>query len=842
MNDQNRLSRYPAALLAAILALTGPSGALAQTVAGSQAGASSASPGVAGIGAHAVLPGAVPIAGPASIAPLQRSLPVLQAVSPTVAPKTAAASVAVSVPAAATTPELPRTRDNDLPSRDRATPSNPGPRMPKLPSELASFQEDALSGKGADASPVQALRGASAAVSPKETRGSVSILQRMLGMIFDGSRTAPAEGSSPVQGRASELRSAALSRAGVSDAGTEEYLRTSPALPLPEVSPIWKKAAGPQEKQVGARYKMGEPELIGEEKADWTFQEKLEFTEEEGTFRTVTSAEKSDDKVVRSQWAMSGKVVQAAQVEHGFVWLTEDGVFRYHDLNAGKTYRIAFPAPVETFAASADGGFVYAVVGGIFQRIYLGSKNTTKVIATTLKVEGPASILPVSVAGKDGKPVSGAMLRVKGARVFWIGAQLFRMPVTEEQVYNEFGGVPGLHAAGDKFYLQKTEEGTRVWRKSWQGSDTEVADVGLLPFAVKSVVETPERGVYLAAVEDGLLEWDSLNARYRVFAVPGLQEAAAGGPITLQVTLDNKETRVQKAFLTAGAKLFQLDIAEAKAYLDSGVSKVRLWSQMNPMSIHDGALHIGDFSFPLAEKKAKPQSFLQRTWGGLLRALGLRKVPAAAEAMGISEKDWKAVNLPTNKKVIYDTLKAFTLRQHVLYIGETGGGKTYIAEMIAKLTGNELWMVSMNEYTRNKDLIARETFGEEGKGRTGLTASTVLRWMQEGGVLLLDEMHKPLEGIAVLNNVLQNGEYRLPDGRVIKYDKKKSWVIGTMNPVKPPYKGEPPSGELSSRFGMTLDVKYLPAEEEAALLRIFFDKVDPALIDKLVAIANDLRK
>jgi hypothetical protein len=41
---------------------------------------------------------------------------------------------------------------------------------------------------------------------------------------------------------------------------------------------------------------------------------------------------------------------------------------------------------------------------------------------------------------------------------------------------------------------------------------------------------------------------------------------------------------------------------------------------------------------------------------------------------------------------------------------------------------------------------------------------------------------------------------------------------------------------------MTLDVKYLPAEEEAALLRIFFDKVDPALIDKLVAIANDLRK
>ncbi|OGR59137.1 MAG: hypothetical protein A2X36_15175 [Elusimicrobia bacterium GWA2_69_24] len=151
-------------------------------------------------------------------------------------------------------------------------------------------------------------------------------------------------------------------------------------------------------------------------------------------------------------------------------------------------------------------------------------------------------------------------------------------------------------------------------------------------------------------------------------------------------------------------------------------------------------------------------------------------------------------------------------------------------------------MVSMNEYTRNKDLIAHETFGEEGQGRTGLTASTVLRWMIAGGILLLDEMHKPLEGIAILNNILQNGEYRLPDGRVIKYDKSKSWVIGTMNPVKPPYKGEPPSGELSSRFGMTLEVKYLPPDEEAALLRIFYGAVDPKLVETLVAIANELRK
>jgi hypothetical protein len=163
--------------------------------------------------------------------------------------------------------------------------------------------------------------------------------------------------------------------------------------------------------------------------------------------------------------------------------------------------------------------------------------------------------------------------------------------------------------------------------------------------------------------------------------------------------------------------------------------------------------------------------------------------------------------------------------------------------MIAKLTGNTLWLASMTEHTREKNLIFRETFGEEGKGRTGLTPALVLRWMQEGGLLVLDEIHKPIEGVAVLNNILQNGEYRMDDGRVVRYDPAKSFVIATMNPAKPPYKGEPPSGELASRFGLTLNIDYLPPDEEEALLDIFMDgKLDKGLIIKLVAVANELRR
>ena len=354
------------------------------------------------------------------------------------------------------------------------------------------------------------------------------------------------------------------------------------------------------------------------------------------------------------------------------------------------------------------------------------------------------------------------------------------------------------------------------------------SDLGTIPFQILALTPSPSLETLYAAVPEGLVVWEVSRGRYRLFPVDGL--AAPEARPSVHVSGD-------ALFLGAGDRIHEFR-RSVLADLFSPDLSVRAWSEQNPMSVRDGVLRIGDFSFPIAKKAPAARPWYKRAFDRLLG----RTAPAQVLDLGISEKDWKALNLPSNKRLIYDTLTGFTLNQHILYIGETGGGKTWIAERVARLTGNDLWMVSMNEYTRNKDLIARETFGEEGRNKTGLTMSTVLRWMTEGGVLLLDEMHKPLEGIAVLNNILQNGEYRLPDGRVIKYDKKKSWVIGTMNPVKPPYKGEPPSGELSSRFGMTLEVKYLPADEEAALLGIFYSKVPRIVLEKLVAIANDLRK
>ena len=810
MNSISTPRRLSTTLSFAFAALL-PSGLYAQTVTGSQAsGAVNAGAGVSGVSVGALPSGSfqniaspqtnIGMTVPAFQAPVPKSLLPAPSILPALgaSAESARGAGASSVKAA-------------IADAAEAAPVSRDAGAREIPSSKALIQQ---AGKELEAAP----------------RQEPSALRKVLSRLFDGAAK-PKAAADPVAGSFAEQTPNGLAK-------SEQHLASAPEVPLPGLSPVWRKAAGPRGNEGSVRYQTGEPESLASE-GDWTFSEELKAEDAADKLEVVRADERGDDLVTRSQWRTTTGVAQAAKVENGFVWLDKEGNLYYRDMKAGKTSKISPQSgKVEAFAASKDGEFVYVVANGILQRWIVSSKRAIKVIETKLKVEGPAQLQPITQPGKNGKPTSGVMLSVKGANIFWVGDQLVRVPVTEQEVSGQFGVLSTLHPRGDHFFLEKTSLGTRLWRKAWQGSESLLTDSGELPFAVSDILDTPERGVFLAAAEGGLVEWDTLTQRYRIFPIPGLK----GGDIRLQASLDRKEERVESVMLTDGQSIFKADIADAKAFLATGAAQARLWAIEHPMSIHDGALHIGDFSFPLAKKTPKPAPFHKRLWTNFLRALGLRSAPPEAEALGISEKDWKAVNLPSNKKVIYDTLKAFTLHQHVLYIGETGGGKTYLAEMIGKLTGNDLWMVSMNEYTRNKDLIARETFGEEGKGRTGLTASTVLRWMQEGGVLLLDEMHKPLEGIAVLNNVLQNGEYRLPDGRVVKYDKTKSWVIGTMNPVKPPYKGEPPSGELSSRFGMTLDVKYLPAEEEVALLRIFFDKVDPALIEKLVAIANELRK
>jgi MoxR-like ATPase len=634
------------------------------------------------------------------------------------------------------------------------------------------------------------------------------------------------EGASGFFGRMAKLFDGSRKGQAAPEPALADYLQSAPELPLSPIDllPAWARLS-PAPAKPQLRFQLDGLEKWG---AGAGTVRTLAVSE---SHQTMTGKDVPDTNgVVRKEWTLPAGAHGAVVSDTNLFYTDEAGRLAVLDLRTGdtKTYA-ASSGKVKKFLVTGAGE-VYAVVDRRLERWRLKGLESTQISGDDFD----AGLIGAMADREEDAKGTGFSMYFPGGRVrsSALGVEKYKGVL---QLRSQDGAVSdGIVPAGNGLYFRVAGGKTTVWKGS--NSSNDVEELGELPYRVESISRMTglsDRGILVAVTAEGLVQWDLSSRRYRLFRIPGLEEAARRADLRVQGVYSSGD----QVFLMAGERLLEVDIGRF-ADETTEADRVRIWSEKNPMSVKDGALRIGDFAFPIARKPAAPRPWYKRA---LDRVLG-RTAPAEALDLGLSEKDWQAVNLPTNKRLIYDTLKGFTLNQHILYIGETGGGKTWIADKIAKLTGNELWMVSMNEYTRNKDLIARETFGEEGKNKTGLTMSTVLRWMTEGGILLLDEMHKPLEGIAVLNNILQNGEYRMPDGRIIKYDKKKSWVIGTMNPVKPPYKGEPPSGELSSRFGMTLEVKYLPADEEAALLDIFYSKVPRTVLEKLVAIANDLRK
>ncbi|MFA6318741.1 MAG: AAA family ATPase [Elusimicrobiota bacterium] len=681
----------------------------------------------------------------------------------------------------------------------------------------------------AAASALSEVRETAQALAAGQESGKDADASKVLDKAFDGAKAAPAGSGSEVEG-------------AFSLSASESHLAKPAEAVLPVIDPQWMPAQRSQSRRLRYRVTAGEVKELGEDVKVDVAVEALAVQAVSGVFAEGPAMGGLQDKVSEKSWTVPSGIKSAATLrksgKEALVWLDEQGAVRFHRFDEDKTYRVE-AGKVDLIAASADGETLHVVSGGLIKKWDLledaPRDHTLTVGGAPYLVQDAVSLSAFTQKGDDGVKVV-----TKAGRVYATAKRVITMARTDEIVDLHGNLVSGVESAGNGLYLRRTSEGTILYSAAVDGEESLLEEIGTLPFDARAVSRSPIRDVYFAVSEEGLVEYEVSNNRYMTFKVPGLSEALRSGPAGLDMRWDSMK-------ITAGRKVFEVQVAQAREFLASRSAEIRLWAQANPMYVEGGYLHIGDFKFKIAAKTPQamtwrtPPTGLQKAWNKV-KSLFSRGMPEAVASLGISEKDWMALNLPSNKRLIYDTLKGFTLHQHILYIGETGGGKTWIATMLAKLTGNELWMVSMNEYTRNKDLIARETFGEEGKNRTGLTASTVLRWMQEGGILVLDEMHKPLEGIAVLNNILQNGEYRMADGRTIKVDKTKSWVIGTMNPVKPPYKGEPPSGELSSRFGMTLDVKYLPPDEEEALLGIFFDKVSKDIIHKLVSIANDLRR
>lgn len=616
-----------------------------------------------------------------------------------------------------------------------------------------------------------------------------------------------------------------------------DYMSRPPSLPLARLRPNWQPVVAPSAPDLGYRLDgkgLAELGLV----RDMATVENLSLVPDSGLVRDLTPDVTALSYGQRRFLGLPGGVKQAAMAADILTWVDDQGRLILYSPSSGKKASVTAAAgPIERYAMADDGRHAFVWAAGTLQRWDLVEKKAEILTGEKFKALGltVTGFVPARPEGKD----SGDMRIVtdKGS-LFWIAdsGKLFFFESGSEEVTAGGRVPPPLKALADGYWAEDVEGGSRLWARVGQsGGPYSVADLGRVPHKVLALTEAQDGKLLLAVTETGFLQWDLAQKKYRHFEVEGLKEAVVARKTAVDSSKDGNRVLIQ-----AGDRLFYVDLGQTTRAAESYEASVRLWSEENPMYVKDGVLHIGEFAFALQQRKAAALPWYRAFWNWLT---SLVKAGASDKAPALTYEEWQAVNLPSNKWAIYQTLKGFTLGHNVLYVGETGGGKTWMADILSRLIGRKLYMVSFTEYTKNQDLIARTTFGEEGANRTGITYGPVLKWLDdpEGGILLLDEIHKPLEGIAALNNILQNLKYHI-NGKDVMGSRKTHFIVATMNPAKQPYKGEPPSGELASRFGLTLEINYLPPAEEAALLSIFHRGFPAAVAKILVDVATALRR
>ncbi|CAL8321307.1 unnamed protein product [Merluccius merluccius] len=199
------------------------------------------------------------------------------------------------------------------------------------------------------------------------------------------------------------------------------------------------------------------------------------------------------------------------------------------------------------------------------------------------------------------------------------------------------------------------------------------------------------------------------------------------------------------------------------------------------------------------------------------------------------------------------------LGQDVFLIGPPGPLRRSIAMQYLELTKREVEYVSLSRDTTETDLKQRR---EIRSGTAFYIDQCAVRAATEGRVLVLEGLEKAERNVLpVLNNLLENREMQLEDGRFLvsshRYDKMlqehtkeelDAWkivrvsedfrVIALGLPV-PKYKGNPLDPPLRSRF-QARDIYYLPFKDQLELLYAAGPNIAPERVTQLLSMATTL--
>lgn len=204
---------------------------------------------------------------------------------------------------------------------------------------------------------------------------------------------------------------------------------------------------------------------------------------------------------------------------------------------------------------------------------------------------------------------------------------------------------------------------------------------------------------------------------------------------------------------------------------------------------------------------------------------------------------------PAHQKALHSLLEAHAVGERALLVmGYQGVGKNKVIDHLLYLLNAEREYVQLHRDTTIQSMVSTPVIDQ---GRIFYHDSPLVRAAVNGLILVIDEADKaPVEVVAMLKGLIEDGELALLDGRTLKYEPDKSddnevqihpdfrvWALA--NPTGYPFHGNDLAREMSDIFSCHT-IPPLDSQSQFQVLQSYGPRMAKRDISRIVEIWKEL--
>lgn len=205
---------------------------------------------------------------------------------------------------------------------------------------------------------------------------------------------------------------------------------------------------------------------------------------------------------------------------------------------------------------------------------------------------------------------------------------------------------------------------------------------------------------------------------------------------------------------------------------------------------------------------------------------------------------------PGHRHVLMDILESHSVGERALLImGFQGVGKNRVVDYLLSRLQCEREYLQLHRDTTVQSLLSSPSVEA---GRIVYGDSPLVRAAKNGRILVVDEADKaPVEVVALLKGLIEDGELALPDGRTLRYEEStdsdtvlihpdfRVWALA--NPAGYPFHGNDLAREMADVFSCHT-VPPLDSDSQRRILTSYGPQVSKRTVDTIIDIWQDLRE